>query len=390
MLQDADIPDGPLGVMMERGLRIVERDEIRRMARLWFRVWSQTQADVWYNVWHDGKFWVCECAHNQDGHRVCQHVLAAFIIAASESQESLDGPEGANLNLPEVWCGNCGCVDYKWRETRTLKRMVGKHERYECNECGVRFTDRPGFVGLHYADWFVLQALRRVANKQSPSTAAQTLWEDHMIRVSGRTIQRWVDKFPKIIEAFARKLKAECGDAATVDEKFFSSKGKGRWFFYTRDMKNRFILSSETAADKLNFVADHLFANMLKRLGKRPRFLLSDRLKGFREAFDKLLYTEPELESIQFANLALKGKHVDNNQHERQNGSLDEFLHGRRAFNSDHPGLFRLYVVFHNFLRPHMALGGKTPAEAAGIVVPGHDALRTLIRAAAASRFTFA
>ena len=69
---------------------------------------------------------------------------------------------------------------------------------------------------------------------------------------------------------------------------------------------------------------------------------------------------------------------------------MDEFLHGRRAFNSDHPGLFRLYVVFHNFLRPHMALGAKTPAEAAGIVVPGHDTLRTLIRAAAASRFTFA
>ena len=155
-------------------------------------------------------------------------------------------------------------------------------------------------------------------------------------------------------------------------------------------MKNRFILSSETAADMLNFVAENLFADMLKQLGRRPRFLLSDRLKGFREAFDKLLYTEPELESIQFANLALKGKYVDNNQHERQNGSLDEFLHGRRAFNSDHPGLFCLCVVFHNFLRPHMALGGKTPAEAAGIVVPGHDTLRTLIRAAAASRFALA
>ena len=186
-----------------------------------------------------------------------------------------------------------------------------------------------------------------------------------MIRVSGRTIQRWVDKFPKLIEAFARKLKAECGDAATVDEKFFSSKGKGRWFFYTRDMKNRFILSSETAADKLNFVADHLFANMLKRLGKRPRFLLSDRLKGFREAFDKLLYTEPELESIQSANLALKGKHVDNNQHERQNGSLDEFLHGRRAFNSDHPGLFRLCRIPQLFAAPHGA-GRQDPRRSGG------------------------
>lgn len=34
--------------------------------------------------------------------------------------------------------------------------MAGKHECYECNKCGVRFTDRPGFVGLHCAEWIVL------------------------------------------------------------------------------------------------------------------------------------------------------------------------------------------------------------------------------------------
>ena len=390
MIQDVDLPDGPLGVVFGRGMRIVERDEIRRIKRNWFRVWSQSRHDVWYNVWHDGKYWICECAHNQDGHRVCQHVMAAFIIAASESQESLDGPEGANLNLPEAWCGSCGSVDYKWRETRSLKRMVGKHERYECNECGVRFTDRPGFVGLHYAEWIVLRALRRVANKQSPHTAARTLWEDYEVEISGRTIQRWVDKFPRIVETFARRLKIKSGDAASVDEKFFKSKGEDRWFFYTREMSSRFILSSKTAGDKLNFDAERLFFDMLKQLGRRPRFMLSDRLRGFREAFVKLLHADPEPESIHLANLAIKGKHVDNNQHERQNGGLDEYLDGRRGFNSDHPGLFRLYVIFHNFLRPHKALGGKTHAEEAGIVVPGHDTLRTLIRAAAASRFTFA
>ena len=150
------------------------------MARLWFRVWSQTRVDVWYNVWHDWKFWVCECAHNQNGHRVCRHVLAAFIMAASESQESLDGPEGANLSLPEAWCGNCDCVDYKWRETRTLKRLVGKHERYECNEYWVRFSDRPGFVGLHYADWFVLQALRR-----GPTNNRRTRQHKHCGKTTG-------------------------------------------------------------------------------------------------------------------------------------------------------------------------------------------------------------
>ena len=59
----------------------------------------------------------------------------------------------------------------------------------------------------------------------------------------------------------------------------------------------------------------------------------------------------------------------------------------------DLPGYVRLDSVFldkptyHNFLRPHMGLGGMTSAEKAGIMIPGPDKLPTLIRCAAASRF---
>jgi hypothetical protein len=36
--------------------------------------------------------------------------------------------------------------------------------------------------------------------------------------------------------------------------------------------------------------------------------------------------------------------------------------------------------VFHNFIKPHEGLGGKTPAEAAGIKVEGDDKWKTLIQ----------
>ena len=32
-----------------------------------------------------------------------------------------------------------------------------------------------------------------------------------------------------------------------------------------------------------------------------------------------------------------------------------------------------------NFIRPHMGLGGRTPAEAAGIKITGHDKWMTII-----------
>jgi hypothetical protein len=36
--------------------------------------------------------------------------------------------------------------------------------------------------------------------------------------------------------------------------------------------------------------------------------------------------------------------------------------------------------IHHNFVRPHMALGGQTPAEKAGIKVEGQDKWLTVIQ----------
>ena len=36
--------------------------------------------------------------------------------------------------------------------------------------------------------------------------------------------------------------------------------------------------------------------------------------------------------------------------------------------------------IFHNYIRPHEVLNGKTPAEVAGISVEGEDKWRTLIQ----------
>ncbi|MGD0424931.1 MAG: hypothetical protein ABSA92_15970 [Candidatus Bathyarchaeia archaeon] len=38
------------------------------------------------------------------------------------------------------------------------------------------------------------------------------------------------------------------------------------------------------------------------------------------------------------------------------------------------------YRIYHNYVRPHMALDGKTPADLAGITVKGSDKWLTLIQ----------
>jgi hypothetical protein len=38
------------------------------------------------------------------------------------------------------------------------------------------------------------------------------------------------------------------------------------------------------------------------------------------------------------------------------------------------------YEIFHNYIRPHMALDGKTPSEACGIKIEGDNKWITLIQ----------
>ena len=44
------------------------------------------------------------------------------------------------------------------------------------------------------------------------------------------------------------------------------------------------------------------------------------------------------------------------------------------------------YQIYHNYVRPHMALGGQTPADKAGIQIKGKDKRLTIIQNASSKK----
>ena len=65
---------------------------------------------------------------------------------------------------------------------------------------------------------------------------------------------------------------------------------------------------------------------------------------------------------------------------ERFNGEVrDREKIVRGVKKADSPLLIG-YQIYHNYVRPHMALDGKTPAQVAGIEVEGNDKWLTLIQ----------
>ena len=49
-------------------------------------------------------------------------------------------------------------------------------------------------------------------------------------------------------------------------------------------------------------------------------------------------------------------------------------------FKKDDSPLIDGYQIYHNYVRPHMGLDGKTPAEACGIEIKGNNKWKTLIQ----------
>jgi hypothetical protein len=65
---------------------------------------------------------------------------------------------------------------------------------------------------------------------------------------------------------------------------------------------------------------------------------------------------------------------------ERMNGEIRDREKVMRGLERKDSPILTGYQLFHNYVRPHMALKGKTPAEAAGIKVEGQDKWLTIIQ----------
>lgn len=71
---------------------------------------------------------------------------------------------------------------------------------------------------------------------------------------------------------------------------------------------------------------------------------------------------------------------MNNNKQERINGEIRDREKVMRGLKEKDTPILPGYQIFHNFMRPHEALKGKTPAEACGIEVVGENKWITLIQ----------
>jgi hypothetical protein len=88
----------------------------------------------------------------------------------------------------------------------------------------------------------------------------------------------------------------------------------------------------------------------------------------------------PEENTKHIRHITLKGEHHNNNKMERMNGEIRDREKTMRGLKKRRTPILSGYQIFHNYIRPHEGLNGKTPAEACGITIEGKNKWLTLIQ----------
>jgi transposase-like protein len=113
---------------------------------------------------------------------------------------------------------------------------------------------------------------------------------------------------------------------------------------------------------------------------KKPKTFITDGAANFHEAYNQEFRTSRvETRTEHIRHISLEGDY-NNNKMERMNGEIRDRERCMRTLEKSDTPILAGMQIFHNYIRPHEALKGKTPAEAAGIKVEGKNKWLTLIQ----------
>ena len=419
--------------LMEQGRRgaggralqiLAEGDRIRRITPHHHLVRSRTDGSRWYDVRQKGSRWSCSCADHLYRKAQCRHILAvmaqvaereaAVLGAIAEPADQSDQSDQSGIHLHPVDCdhpGRCpGCrlsgQVIKWGGVYAAK---GKTGRYRCGRCGRAFVRRGGFERMRKPDWAILRALNDFFKGHSPAAIADTL-EGQGCRVHPATIYKWIAQFirrvhahlrrnlnndldnrtghegqirPHFIQIFLqitmRTLPVRVGERFCADEVFGTASSRSCLFSVT-DLVTRFRPALEMATRKDGHNTTALLEAAQDRAGKVPAEFVSDGLASYGQVHRAVFAAQTPLDkcSVHVSEAAIRNKKRNNNVQERFNGTFGASQGTRRGIKSAGSRLIIWLFVHYNFVRPHTAIGGRTPAQAAGITIHGPDKWRTI------------
>jgi transposase-like protein len=352
----------------ERGQTIAQHnDQIKRIDDNFYTVQSQS-GNGEYAITKVDHEWICECADNKYRHIKCKHLYAVEFSKSIRAEVAIRKILPIE-NLSE--CIYCGSSNLKKKGIR--KNKSGNIQKFYCRDCHKYFTFNIGFERMKHNPQAITSAMQLYFSGESLRNTMKSL-RLLGVEVSYRTILNWIKKYVKLMKTYVEQLTPNVSDTWRADEIFLKVRGNMKYLFSLMDDETRFMISQEVAESKDKHDARTLFSRGKYLMGKQPKTLITDGLPAYYSACAKA-YAETD----HVRHIRLQGD-MNNNKMERLNGEIRDREKTMRGLKTKETPILSGYQIFHNYIRSHEGLDGKTPSEACGIKIEGKNKWLTLIQ----------
>lgn len=183
------------------------------------------------------------------------------------------------------------------------------------------------------------------------------------IKVSHTTISNWCKNFAPLFQNIAIKLVPLLdfnSDEWHTDETVVKINGVKHYIWFIIDSETRFVLGFHLSPHRDSPQAFTLL-HAVKDMGK-PNAIVSDRYSAYNVPVKSVL-------GVKHIRVASFKDDISNNLIECFNKQFKAWYKTKQGFNSfsSANNLISTFVFFFNFVRPHSALDGLTPAQVAGL-----------------------
>jgi transposase-like protein len=272
------------------------------------------------------------------------------------------------------YCGSSEIVKDGIRHNRH-----GDLQIYNCRGCGHYFTINLGFERMRATPQIITSAMQLYFTGESLRNVQKFL-RLQGVKVSHVAVLKWIKKYVKLMNEYLEKIKPQVSDTWRADELYVKIKGDTKYLFALMDDETRFWIAQEVADSKYTHDARMLFQAGVKVAGKKPKTIITDGLPAYHDAYLKEYWTRrKETRTEHISTIRLRGD-MNNNKMERLNGEVRDREKVMRGLKKGDSPILKGYQIFHNYIREHEGLEGKTPAEACGIEIKGENKWITIIQ----------
>jgi len=375
---------------------IGQANTIRQVEAHTFKVRSQSGRGEYVVTDGNGRF-ECSCpdfqfrVKEQKSVEACKHVIALRLYERIRNSED----ETDTIQLAKqlaLSCKFCGGTHLVKRGQR--KSKLGVKPQYECKSCGKWFIEN----GNHLPRARVDERLQAMSvdlyfSGFSVRKIKRFLQDYYHVRVSHVAIYKWLRKYGPMLAQFTEQFKPELSGVWNADEMkvkvshtpLVTGEEKWHWLWNVMDNQTRFLLANNLSTGRGFTDAQATFRQARVVAKQAPSVVVTDGLASYNGAYGENLTEIRKIAHLSGSSL----KSGRNCRIERFHGSVREREKVMRSLKHQESAqdLLQAYRVWYNYVRPHMALGGLTPAQAAEIPLQlGNNKTLSLIRKATDNR----